>query len=175
MTETLPNPVIIERCIGLVRGVFELFPDEEFRRRVERGTRGFNVVHSRLSSGFVPVEVPSQEIIDRVFAEKRPLRESLDRLTGQPDRAKDLVPIVNTWLDSSELTKRERRVVEMSFGLDPTAEPVVLEEIGERFGVKRQTISQNFAKAKRKLRREDYRKPVIDFLQGEKDLMGKSG
>ncbi|MBI2334199.1 hypothetical protein HYU96_00130 [Candidatus Daviesbacteria bacterium] len=126
---------------------------------------GFNVVHRRLNPAFVPVEVPSIEIIDQVFAERRPLREALDRLAGQPDRAEDLVAIVNTWLDSSELTDREREVVDLSFGLDPIAEPVKLTAIGNQFGVKRPTIYQNLSKAKIKLRREDHAKPVLDFLQ----------
>lgn len=177
MTEALLNPVNTEGCIALVRKVFELYPDEKFRKRVERGTRGFNVLHSRLSPGFVPVDVPSQEIIiDRLLAEKRPLREALDRLAGQPDRSKDLVPVVDVWLGNSNLTERERAVVELSFGIGSSGKsPMSLSAIGERFGVQGERIRQNLAKAKRKLRLLNNAKPLLDFLQDQKDLMGKSG
>lgn len=50
------------------------------------------------------------------------------------------------------LTPRERRVLEMRFGLDEEGKPRTLEEVGVEFGVTRERIRQIEAKALRKLR-----------------------
>ncbi len=64
-------------------------------------------------------------------------------------------------LDS--LTPRERRVVQLRYGL-VDARQLTLEEVGKRFGVTRERIRQIEAKALRKLRHPSRSKRLTDFL-----------
>ena len=65
-------------------------------------------------------------------------------------------------LDS--LTDRERRVLELRFGLDD-GRCRTLEEVGKEFGVTRERIRQIEAKALRKLRHPSRSKKLKDYLE----------
>jgi RNA polymerase primary sigma factor len=69
---------------------------------------------------------------------------------------------VENVLDS--LTPRERRVLQLRFGLIG-ARQLTLEEVGKRFGVTRERIRQIEAKALRKLRHPSRSKRLTDFLE----------
>jgi RNA polymerase primary sigma factor len=62
------------------------------------------------------------------------------------------------------LTPRERRVLQLRFGL-VDARLLTLEEVGKRFGVTRERIRQIEAKALRKLRHPSRSKRLTDFLE----------
>ncbi|MGQ9585065.1 MAG: sigma-70 family RNA polymerase sigma factor [Anaerolineae bacterium] len=62
-----------------------------------------------------------------------------------------------------ELTERERKVLELRFGL-LDGQPQTLEEVGSAFGVTRERIRQIESKALRKLRHPHYRRKLKDFL-----------
>ncbi len=61
------------------------------------------------------------------------------------------------------LSDRERRVLEMRFGLHGE-KPMTLEEVGREFGVTRERIRQIEAKALRKLRHPSSKKKLQDYL-----------
>jgi RNA polymerase primary sigma factor len=61
------------------------------------------------------------------------------------------------------LSERERRVLEMRFGLDD-GRARTLEEVGREFGVTRERIRQIEAKALRKLRHPSRAKKLRDYL-----------
>jgi RNA polymerase primary sigma factor len=63
----------------------------------------------------------------------------------------------------SALSKRERAVLEMRFGLKD-GESHTLEEVGRAFGVTRERVRQIESKALRKLRHPGYRRKLRDFL-----------
>jgi RNA polymerase primary sigma factor len=65
-------------------------------------------------------------------------------------------------LDS--LTQRERRVLQLRFGLDD-GRSRTLEEVGREFGVTRERIRQIEAKALRKLRHPSRSKKLKDYLE----------
>ena len=65
-------------------------------------------------------------------------------------------------LDS--LTGRERRVLQLRFGLDDGRQRT-LEEVGREFGVTRERIRQIEAKALRKLRHPSRSKKLRDYLE----------
>jgi RNA polymerase primary sigma factor len=69
---------------------------------------------------------------------------------------------VENVLDS--LTPRERRVLQLRFGLIDAREQT-LEEVGKRFGVTRERIRQIEARALRKLRHPSRSKRLTDFLE----------
>jgi len=69
---------------------------------------------------------------------------------------------VDDVLDS--LSERERRVLELRFGLD-TGRSRTLEEVGKEFGVTRERIRQIEAKALRKLRHPSRSKKLKDYLE----------
>ena len=64
----------------------------------------------------------------------------------------------------SSLTPRERRVLELRFGLDD-GRARTLEEVGQAFGVTRERIRQIEAKALRKLRHPSRSKKLKDYLE----------
>ena len=63
----------------------------------------------------------------------------------------------------SSLTPRERRVLELRFGLED-GRSRTLEEVGREFSVTRERIRQIEAKALRKLRRPVNSKKLKDYL-----------
>jgi RNA polymerase primary sigma factor len=63
----------------------------------------------------------------------------------------------------NSLSKRERAVLEMRFGLKD-GESHTLEEVGRAFGVTRERVRQIESKALRKLRHPGYRRKLRDFL-----------
>ena len=62
------------------------------------------------------------------------------------------------------LTERERRVLQLRFGIDD-GRSRTLEEVGRDFGVTRERIRQIEAKALRKLRHPSRSKRLRDFLE----------
>lgn len=64
----------------------------------------------------------------------------------------------------SELNDRERKVLELRFGLEDGIART-LEEVGQEFNVTRERIRQIEAKALKKLREKDYEKILIDYLK----------
>ncbi|HAU98668.1 MAG: RNA polymerase sigma factor [Microgenomates group bacterium GW2011_GWF2_45_18] len=64
----------------------------------------------------------------------------------------------------STLSDREARVLRMRFGLN-NAQPMTLEEVGQKFGVTRERIRQIEAKALRKLKHPSKRKMLQDYLE----------
>ena len=62
------------------------------------------------------------------------------------------------------LTPRERRVLQLRFGL-VDGQQRTLEEVGKRFGVTRERIRQIEGKALRKLRHPSRSKRLVDFLE----------
>ncbi len=67
----------------------------------------------------------------------------------------------------STLTERERKVIEMRFGLNGDNEEKTLEQIGQQYQVTRERIRQIEAKALRKLRHPTRIRYLQDFLQEE--------
>jgi RNA polymerase primary sigma factor len=65
------------------------------------------------------------------------------------------------------LSERERRVIEMRFGLNGDGEEKTLEQIGQQYQVTRERIRQIEAKALRKLRHPTRIRYLQDFLQEE--------
>jgi RNA polymerase sigma factor (sigma-70 family) len=63
----------------------------------------------------------------------------------------------------SRLDARERRVIELRFGLD-RGEPRTLEEVGEHFDLTRDRIRQIESRAFAKLRHPAYAAEVLDLL-----------
>ena len=61
------------------------------------------------------------------------------------------------------LTDREKRVLELRFGIED-GRPRTLEEVGKEFGVTRERIRQIEAKALRKLRHPSRSKKLKDYL-----------
>jgi RNA polymerase primary sigma factor len=64
----------------------------------------------------------------------------------------------------ASLTGRERRVLQLRFGLDD-GRSRTLEEVGKEFGVTRERIRQIEAKALRKLRHPSRSKRLKDYLE----------
>jgi len=88
-----------------------------------------------------------------------------DKQATAPSEAASLTVLrteVENVLDS--LTPRERRVLQLRFGLADAREQT-LEEVGKRFGVTRERIRQIEAKALRKLRHPSRSKRLTDFLE----------
>ncbi len=88
-----------------------------------------------------------------------------DKQATAPSEAASLTMLrteVENVLDS--LTPRERRVLQLRFGLADAREQT-LEEVGKRFGVTRERIRQIEAKALRKLRHPSRSKRLTDFLE----------
>ncbi len=79
-------------------------------------------------------------------ASRQLLREQLNEILGQ-------------------LTERERKVLEMRFGLNRDGTARTLEEVGQEFGVTRERIRQIEAKALRKLRHPIRSRKLRDYLQ----------
>jgi RNA polymerase primary sigma factor len=88
-----------------------------------------------------------------------------DKQATAPSEAASLTMLrteVENVLDS--LTPRERRVLQLRFGLVDAREQT-LEEVGKRFGVTRERIRQIEARALRKLRHPSRSKRLTDFLE----------
>ena len=88
-----------------------------------------------------------------------------DKQATEPSEAASVTMLrteVENVLDS--LTPRERRVLQLRFGLID-ARQLTLEEVGKRFGVTRERIRQIEAKALRKLRHPSRSKRLTDFLE----------
>jgi RNA polymerase primary sigma factor len=88
-----------------------------------------------------------------------------DKQATAPSEAASLTMLrteVEDILDS--LTPRERRVLQLRFGLIDGRQRT-LEEVGKRFGVTRERIRQIEAKALRKLRHPSRSKRLTDFLE----------
>ncbi len=64
----------------------------------------------------------------------------------------------------SELNDRERKVLELRFGLEDGIART-LEEVGQEFNVTRERIRQIEAKALKKLREKDYERILIDYVK----------
>jgi RNA polymerase primary sigma factor len=64
----------------------------------------------------------------------------------------------------SELDEKEREVVRLRFGLDPSGEPKTLQEIGDRLHLSRERIRQIEARAKEKLRRSKKAQELRSYL-----------
>jgi RNA polymerase primary sigma factor len=64
----------------------------------------------------------------------------------------------------SELNDRERKVLELRFGLEDGIQRT-LEEVGQEFNVTRERIRQIEAKALKKLREKDYERILIDYVK----------
>ena len=76
----------------------------------------------------------------------------------KPPKAEQLEEVLET------LTIREKRVLELRFGLED-GRSRTLEEVGQHFGVTRERIRQIEAKALRKLRHPSRSKKLKDFLE----------
>ena len=70
-----------------------------------------------------------------------------------------------TWLVLSTLTEREKRVLQMRFGIGDSSNHT-LEEVGQDFEVTRERIRQIEAKALRKLRHPSRSRKLKAFLEG---------
>jgi RNA polymerase primary sigma factor len=73
----------------------------------------------------------------------------------------------------SSLTERERKVLELRFGLGD-GYPRTLEEVGRQFKVTRERIRQIEAKALRKMRHPTRIRQLHGFLESEPELGPKS-
>ncbi|MEE9528631.1 MAG: sigma-70 family RNA polymerase sigma factor, partial [Dehalococcoidia bacterium] len=63
-----------------------------------------------------------------------------------------------------ELSEREKRVIQLRFGLKD-GHPRTLEEVGKEFSVTRERIRQIEAKALRKLRHPQHSRKLRDYLE----------
>ena len=63
-----------------------------------------------------------------------------------------------------ELPERERRVIELRYGLDGS-QPCTLEEVGQAFGVTRERIRQIESKTLSKLRHPSRSQKLRDYLE----------
>ncbi len=64
----------------------------------------------------------------------------------------------------NELDDKEREVMRLRFGLDPSGEPRTLQEIGDRLHLSRERIRQIEARAKEKLRRSKKAQELRSYL-----------
>jgi RNA polymerase primary sigma factor len=88
-----------------------------------------------------------------------------DRSTLPPAEAASLNLLKDQVEDVlSTLTPRERRVLQLRFGLED-GRSRTLEEVGKEFGVTRERIRQIEAKALRKLRHPSRSKRLKDYLE----------
>src|SRR2546423_6914524 len=113
----------------------------------------------RVSGELVSVETPIGEEDDSHlgdFMEDRPALPPADAASHQL-----LKEQVEDVLDS--LTERERKVLQLRFGLDD-GRSRTLEEVGKEFHVTRERIRQIEAKALRKLRHPSRSRKLKDYL-----------
>jgi RNA polymerase primary sigma factor len=89
-----------------------------------------------------------------------------DAVVSPPDAVDDLLKREELGEVLDSLSHRERKVIELRFGLRGE-EPRTLEEIGRRFGVTRERIRQIESKTLAKLRHPQRSEKLRDYLEGE--------
>jgi len=138
-----------KRAISKYLGVQEktIFPEWMEQFKVKRSSFSTeHIITERLLPNIIKtLSIPSQiddteEKIDRQF-----MKEAVKDILGS-------------------LSDRERKVVEMRFGLDEKGERT-MEEVGKQFGVGRERIRQIEAKALRKLRHPYQRANLQEFIK----------
>jgi RNA polymerase primary sigma factor len=126
------------------------------------------------------IDIPQQKIVDILETAREPV--PLEIPIGEEDNSSlldfiadhDTISPADTTSDEllkqhidevlSTLTSREKRVIELRFGLHGGRERT-LEEVGQEFKVTRERIRQIEAKALRKLRHPSRSRKLKDFLE----------
>ena len=157
MVETISNLMRISRILQQ-----ELGREPRVEEIAERMGTSPDKVREILAASQQPIslDMPVGEEEDSQLADFIEDRESM------PPIEEATRQLLKEQLDNAlcSLTERERRVLELRFGLDD-GRSRTLEEVGAEFGVTRERIRQIEAKALRKLRHPSRAKKLKDYLE----------
>lgn len=98
-----------------------------------------------------------EDVLGSLIPEKRDSLARVDDILGLREEIKRI-------LSSSSLKPRERKILELRFGLDGFGRSRTLEEVGKEFGLTRERIRQIEGKAIRKLRHPTYLKRLKPYI-----------
>ena len=97
------------------------------------------------------------ETDENAFNDNNLFEEKLDKFLDYQSLKTNIDIILST------LKERERKVIELRFGMGDCSEPKTLEEIGNIFGLTRERIRQIESKAIKKLRHPSRSKSIKDY------------